>query len=243
MQIDIRFPTDDGHSLRGVLTLPEGAHHRERPGLVLVYEIFGLTDEMKRVARDLASAGYVVLIPDLFDRGPKPFCVARALASIQRGRGVEIDDLEAARRWLAERPDVDAGRLGVIGFCMGGGFALVLAMNGKYRVAAPFYGHVPADMPASCPVVGSFGARDRPFRGHKQRLEQHLTRLDVPHDVVEYEDAGHSFYTRAPSAFLDRIAPWTPMRAGYHEASARDAERRVLAFFDAHLRSDAEPRP
>lgn len=239
MQIDVRFPCDDGHPLPGVLTMPDLNDGRRRPGLILVYEIFGLNDEMKRVARDLADAGYVVLIPDLFERGPlKPICVARAIRSIANQEGRELDDLEASRRWLAARPEVDPERMGVIGFCMGGGFALVLAMTGKYKVAAPFYGIVPETMPRSCPVVASFGGLDAPFAKMPAKLETSLTKLGVPHDVKVYPDAGHAFYTQVPAGLMGKLGGILPIRAGYHEASARDARERVLAFFRQHLDED-----
>jgi carboxymethylenebutenolidase len=236
VQIDVRFRCDDGVELPGVLSMPDSNDGVRRPGLLLVYEILGMNDEMKRVARDLASEGYVVLIPDLFARGPlRPICVARALRSIAAREGRELDDLEAARRWLAARPEVDPERLGVIGFCMGGGFALVLAMTDRYRAVAPFYGAAPDPMPRSCPVVASYGGRDVPFAKMPARLEKNLRALGVAHDVKVYPDAGHAFFTKAPGGILGKIGMIGPLHAGHHEASATDARARVLAFFAEHL--------
>jgi dienelactone hydrolase len=139
MQTEITFTASDGKGLPGVLTVPDGATGAG-PALLMIYEAFGMTDEMRRVARDLAADGYTVLIPDLFARGPaKAICVARALRTTQRGEGRELDDLESARHWLAERPEVDGERIGTIGFCLGGSFALLLARTGRYKVSAPFY--------------------------------------------------------------------------------------------------------
>lgn len=235
MQIGVRFPCDDGHAMPGVLTMPGSSDGRRRPALILVYEILGMTDEMKRVARDLADEGWIVLIPDLFDRGLKPICIAKAVRAIASQQGQPLDDLEAARRWLAARPEVDPERMGVIGFCMGGGFTLVLAMTGRYKVAAPFYGAVPEEMPSSCPVVASFGARDLPFAAGPAKLRKSLEKLGVPHDVKVYPDAGHSFFTEAPGGLLGVIGRHLPLRVGYHEESARDAHHRVVAFFHEHL--------
>jgi carboxymethylenebutenolidase len=147
VQTEIMFTASGGTTLPGVLTVPDGAAG-PGPALVMIYEVFGMTDEMRRVARDLAADGYTVLIPDLFARGPaKPICVARALRTTLRGEGRELDDLEAARRWLADRPEVDGERIGTIGFCLGGSFALLLARTGRYKVSAPFYsGRI--DLPA-----------------------------------------------------------------------------------------------
>lgn len=235
VQIDVRFPCDDGHAMKGVLTLPTANDGSPRPALLLIFEVFGLVPEMKRVARELADEGYVVLIPDLFDRGPKPLCIARAVRAISQQKGLPLDDVEAARRWLVARPEVDGSRIGVIGFCLGGGFALVLAMTGRYQAAAPFYGEAPATMPRSCPVVASYGARDPTFAKFAPRLRANLERLDVPHDVKVYPDAGHSFYTHAPAGILGYLGGIGPLQAAYHEPSARDARDRVVAFFREHL--------
>ena len=235
MQIDVRFSCDDGHAMPGVLTIPSVDAGRPRPALLLLYEVFGLVPEMKRVARELADEGYVVLIPDLFDRGPKPLCIARAVRAISQQKGQPLDDLEAARRWLAARPEVDASRIGAIGFCLGGGFALVLAMTGRYQVAAPFYGEAPATMASSCPVVASYGGRDLSFAKFAPRLRKNLEALGVPHDVKLYPEAGHSFYTQTPAGLMGFLGGIGPMRVGHHEESARDARARIVAFFREHL--------
>src|SRR3978361_1048352 len=147
MQLEIVFPSSDGKPLPGVLAVPAGAEG-PLPALLMIYEIFGMTEEMARVARDLAAEGYVVLIPDLFARGPvKPLCVAATMRAMTRGAGPALDDLDAARRWLVDRPEVDGARIGTIGFCMGGSFALLLARTGLYKVSAPFYGGQGGDLP------------------------------------------------------------------------------------------------
>jgi carboxymethylenebutenolidase len=233
MQVEIVFPASDGRPMPGVLTVPDGGD-RPVPGLLMIYEIFGMSDEMRRVARDLAADGYAVLIPDLFARGSvRALCVAATMRAMLTGHGPAMDDLEAARRWLADRPEVDGTRLGAIGFCMGGGFALLLARTGLYRVSAPFYGR-PPDLPQSCPVVASFGGRDLGMRGAPEKLTADLEALDVPHDVKVYPEAGHSFFTRTPG-LKGRVVRRLPVHAEYHEASAQDAYRRVLAFFREHL--------
>lgn len=235
MQIEVEIPCEGRPPLPGVLSLPE-TNAGPGPGLLLIYEILGMTDEMKRVAGDFASQGYAVLIPDLFARGPfKALCIARAMRAVAAQHGRELDDIEAARRFLAARPEVDPDRIGVIGFCLGGGFALVLAMRPEYKVAAPFYGDVPETMPRSCPVVASYGERDRVFLKKAQRLESQLTALGVPHDVKIYPDAGHAFYTHTPAGLLGKLGAMGPMKAGYHEPSAQDARARVLAFMRQHL--------
>jgi Dienelactone hydrolase and related enzymes len=231
VQTEIRFPAGNT-TLPGVFTLPDG--EGPFPGLVMIYEAFGMTDEMKRVARDLAADGYATVIPDLFARGPvRPLCVARVLRTVFTGRGQALDDLEAARRWFAARPQIDADRIGTIGFCMGGSFALLLARTGLYKVSAPFYSTA-VDVPRACPVVASYGGRDRLTRGVPEKLSAQLTALGVPHDVEVYPDAGHSFYTRTPG-LMGELAKRSPLRAEYHEPSAQDAHRRIVTFFREHL--------
>ncbi|HEY5336439.1 MAG TPA: dienelactone hydrolase family protein, partial [Mycobacteriales bacterium] len=105
------------------------------------------------------------------------------------------------------------------------------------------YGQVPRDaqeiLAGACPVVGSFGGRDRPLRGAAARLEQALVADGVACDVREYDDAGHSFlneHTGKPGALM-RVAGRL-FGVGFHEPSAADARRRIVAFFDGHLRAD-----
>lgn len=236
MQSRVTFSCDDGFPMPGRLTTPDGRMQQPRPGLLLIYEAFGMSDEMDRVAADLAGEGdWTVLIPDLFARGRKPLCVARCILTVTTGRGEPLHDLDAARRYLVGLPEVDSERIGVVGFCMGGGFALLLAMTGRYRASAPFYGLAPRNMPRSCPVVASYGARDLVLKSSPARLEHNLTQLGMPHDVKVYPQAGHSFYTQAPNRAARLIGPFTPLRVQYHEPSARDARKRVVAFFREHL--------
>ncbi len=224
---------DDGFDMPCFLTAPKGGGRF--PGLLFIGEPFGLNEEIRRVAATIASAGYVVLAPDLTSRRPWFKCVRALMRAMKEEKGQGIEDLLAARRWLGARPEVLPERIGVIGLCMGGGFALILAKTGLFRVAAPFYGQTPQSMEGACPVIASFGDRDAMIRPHAEKLEKELVRLDVPHDVKSYPKAGHSFMTRPPNALLALIGPWMPAHAGYEPEAANDATQRVLSFLAQHI--------
>ena len=223
--------------LPGYLALPEG--EGPHPGVVVLHEIFGLNDDIRRITDRFAASGYAAFAPDLYRHGNRALCLTRLLAG-----GVSADaerrtlaDVEDARRHLAARPEVDGSRLAVAGFCLGGGIALLFAAKGGVKAASVNYGTVPKDpakLRSVCPVVGSYGALDRHFASHGRRLEEHLTALGVPHDVKIYDGVGHAFlsYDNAPS-WMARIE--TGMHAGYHEAEAEDAWGRILAFFAEHV--------
>lgn len=205
------------------------------PGVVVVHEAFGLTDDTRQQADRLAAAGYLALAPDLFTAGGALRCLRSTFRSMVSGEGPVYDDLAACRRLLAGREDC-TGKVGVVGFCMGGGFALMTAASG-WDAAAPNYGILPRDLDVlrgACPVVASYGRRDRALSGAAETLETALTERGVVHDVKEYPDAGHSFLNR------HNVGPLTPILRvaglGYEHASSEDAWGRILRFFDEHLR-------
>jgi carboxymethylenebutenolidase len=132
--------------------------------------------------------------------------------------------LRGALDWLEERPEVDPRRLGAIGFCMGGAYALQLAcVDGDLRAASVFYGSNPRPLEAvarACPVVGSYPEQDW-SAGAGRTLDAALARYDVAHDVKIYPSAHHSFFNDRGSA--------------YNAPAAQDSWQRTLAFFKTHL--------
>jgi len=206
------------------------------PGVVVIHEAFGLNADIRAHADRLAALGYLALAPDLYEGRSWLRCIRAMIGQLHAGAGPAFDTLDACRAWLAGRADC-TGRTGVIGFCLGGGFALLCAPRGEYSAAAVNYGEVPADAEAvlagSCPVIGNYGGRDLMGTSHPERLDAALTELGVPHDVKVYPEAGHSFMSPKPAA----MAPVTALaRLKYDKAAAEDAWQRIFAFFGQYLR-------
>lgn len=233
---DVFYEAAPERELGGYVTTPRGAG--PWPGVVVVMDALGLSDDIRLAADRLATAGYLAFAPDLYSgRGIR--CVVATLIASRSGHGEGYEDIEAARRWLSAREDC-TGTIGIIGFCMGGGFALLSAPRYAFSAASVNYGEVPADadtrLAGACPIVASFGARDRGLRGRAQRLENALQTLGIDHDVKEYPDAGHSFMNRINTGpGLSQLVKFIGLN--YRHASAEDSWRRILDFFDAHLRS------
>ncbi len=233
--MDVTVPTGRG-PLPGYLARP--AAGGRAPAVLVIHEAFGLTDEMRAHADRLAAAGYLALAPDLYSWGLTLRCVAATMVAMARRSGRVFDDLEDARSWLA-RHEAGTGVVGVVGFCMGGGLALACAPRGGYGAAAPNYGDVPSDaekaLAGICPVVASYGGRDRYLRGHASRLRGALEALEVPHDVKEYPDATHGFMNPHPGLLAKLSGKLLPL--DYDPDAADDAWTRIIAFFDEHLRA------
>lgn len=203
------------------------------PALVVLHEIFGPNADMTRITARLTDAGYACVAPDLYSAGARPLCIAQTIIDMVRGgETATLRRLGGVAAWLAGQPDVDGDRIGVIGFCMGGTFALATAAHHRYGAAAVAYGRAPAEaeMRALCPVVASYGGRDRPLLPHRDRLVAALEREGVTHDVKTYPEAGHSFMNRAIPEMLASVLP-----AGYSPEAAEDSWSRILAFLGEAL--------
>jgi carboxymethylenebutenolidase len=248
----LAIPLDDGESLQAELFLPQAAGPAGvgraglHPGVLVLHESFGLNDDIRRIAARFAEEGYAALVPNLFSHGSRIACLSRVMTDIVRGNvDREIADILAARAALVDRTDVDAERIAIAGFCLGGGFALIAATKPGFRAAAVNYGDVPkerAKLDGVCPVVASFGGRDKLYgRNMAERLEAHLGALGVPHDIQTYDGAGHSFFSthKGWQAWLARLP--SPMMVGHDEAASADGWRRMLAFFDEHVRGSVSP--
>ena len=206
------------------LVVPDGAG--PHPGVVVVHEATGLNDNIRSICRRFAAAGSAALGVDLFHGRNRVVCMARMFAGGMAGNveHVGVPELKAALARLSAHPDVDADRLGAVGFCLGGSIVLTWACtDDRLAAVAPFYGTAPRPRAAirrMCPVVGSWPGRDVTTRSAAV-LESALTAAGIPHDIKVYPGPYHSF-------FNDTMPVHDP-------TAAADAWQRVLAFFAEHV--------
>ena len=208
----------------GYLALPDapGPH----PGVVVIHEAYGLNENIKDIAGRFADQGYAALAVDLFGGRNRVICMARFMTGMLGGsvHRFGISELKAALTHLSAMSEVDADRVGAIGFCMGGAFAIAWACtDDRLKAIAPFYGANPRPLEAvrrACPVVGSYPEKD--FTASAGRaLDQVLDTADIAHDIKIYPGAGHSFFSDRSRA--------------YNQPAAEDSWTRVVSFFGEHL--------
>jgi carboxymethylenebutenolidase len=215
--------------LDGYIARPEG--DGPFPGIIVIHEILGLNENMKDITRRFAGQGYVALAVNLFAGRNRAICMFRVMAGLLLNplHNSGVHDLKAALTFLSEQSGVDASRLGAVGYCLGGSFAVAWACTDeRLQVIAPYYAANPRPLKAVarlCPVVGSYPDKDFTTSAG-QKLDVALDHYQVPHDIKIYPGAKHSF-------FNDTIE-------NYNESAAQDSWRRVLAFFEERLNANAD---
>jgi len=227
---DISIETPNG-SIDAVLEIPSG--DGPWPGVVVIHDAFGLREPHREIVRQIAGNGFLAVAPNLFARGGMVRCMRAVMKDLIAYEGQAFEDVAAGWELLSSRSDC-TGAIGIAGFCMGGGFALVASTKG-FGASAPFYppplqSKYADIVDGACPIVASFGQRDPLNRGSGKRPEEVLTEKNIPHDVKTYPHAGHSFADRAPLQALSRITGF-----GENKEAAADAWQRVFAFFGHHL--------
>jgi carboxymethylenebutenolidase len=214
-------------TVQGVLYTPVGSG--PFPALVVIHEWWGLNDWVKEQAAKLADEGYVALAIDLY-RGKvasTPDEAHEIMGGVPHDRALR--DLHAAVEFLKAQPNVRKDRIGSIGWCMGGGYALDAALQEPDLAAAVInYGHLATDPEAlnkiDAPILGIFGAQDgRVTPDDVHKFEQTMKQLGKRIEIKIYDDAGHAFEN--PNN-----------KDGYRADDAADAWKRTVAFLAATLR-------
>ena len=208
-------------TISGYLALPAAAGRH--PAMVVIQEWWGLNDWVKEQARKLAEQGYVALAPDLY-RGQvatDPNAAHELMRGMPQDRALR--DLEAAFTYLAARQDVEANKIGSVGWCMGGGLSLQLAVHEpKLAACVVNYGAPPTD-PADiakihAPILGNYGALDRGIPpANVEAFETAAKAAGKSIDTKIYDGAGHAFEN--PNN-----------KDGYRPEAAADAWNRTVAF-------------
>ena len=226
-----------GTSMPAYVSTPEGRD--PSPAMVVIHHPAGVDEFVQELSDRLAGEGYTAVAPNLFHRITDEMSKRTGKARHDFLSDPEIiADVSATVDFLARRPDVDSGRLGITGSCTGGRVAwLASAANLNFKAAVPYYGgnimvpwgdgeHSPFELSGGirCPVLFHFGEEDaNPSQDDMRKLDDELTRLGTPHRFYTYPGADHDF--------MDRHNP-----ARFHRRSAEMAWARTAEFLAAHLK-------
>ncbi len=226
---EVKFSAPDSTVVSGYLSRPK--EQERRPAVVVVHEWRGINDHIKDIARRLAKAGYVALVPDLLSRNggtasfPTPEAATESLLKIDEQ--TIAGDLTAAVNYLKRQNFVRADKIGVIGFCWGGGKALMFTTRTKDLAAAViYYGDNPRNLDdvknITAPVLGQYGGADQRVTSGVPKLEEAMKKYGKS---FEYK-----IYPGAPHAFNSDTNP-----RSYREEAAKEAWTRTLDFFKKYL--------
>ncbi|BFU90752.1 MAG: Carboxymethylenebutenolidase [Nitrospira sp.] len=225
----VQYPSGKVVTMRAFVAAPQTKD--KRPAIIIVQEWWGLTDHIKDIAKRCATEGYVAIAPDLYSRLGYPLTTdageaGKLMNTLKQEDG--LTDLNATVAYLKSVPEVDATRIGVTGFCMGGSYALMLpCVNPEIKAAVPFYGQVPnPDTPIqklACPMLYFYGEDDGWIaKADVQRLATALKKYGKAGEIKTYSGAPHAFFRDTDPSV-------------YRSDAAKDAWVRAKAFFKLHL--------
>jgi carboxymethylenebutenolidase len=224
---------------------------KKHPGLIVIEEIWGVTDHIKSVVDRFAAEGYSVLAPellpkglletltpelrrDLFDPEKRDEVQPKLRAAMQPIQQPEyaadaIAKLKACVDYLMADKGVDTTRgIAVVGFCFGGTYAFHLAANdARVRAAVPFYGHPPSAEEISniaCPVLAFYGDQDERLMESLPELKENMAKNNKSFDAIVYPGAGHAFFNDTNERM-------------YRPETAQDAWKRTLEFLKKNLQA------
>jgi len=224
---EVTYGEAGGKTLRGYAARPRNAQG-SLPGLIVIHEWWGLNDNIRAMTRRLAGEGYQALAVDLYggSHAETPDQAMKLMNAVLQNPGPAQENLRRAAAWLDGK---GVKRLGVIGWCFGGGWSLQTTLLMPDRIAATviYYGHLETD-PARLaairhPVIGFFGAEDKSIPADSIRqFEAALKKQGTPVEIKIYEGAGHAFAN--------------PSGGSYRPDAARDAWQRTTAFLARTLK-------
>ena len=239
----VKLNGEDGKTMEHHLAVPEG--DGKKPGLIVIFEVFGLNSHIKDVTERFGREGYVAVAPDLYYRLEKKVAANNDRDGAFAMRGTlhdnkMVEDLNRTIAHLKGRPDVNPNKIGIIGYCMGGRISWLAACQCPGLAAgAVYYGgtivggerndKAPVEpvtlanklkIPVQCVWGEEDGAISKEAR---DKIEEALKANKVPHEWHVYKGAGHAFFCED--------------RPSYHEASAKDIWPKTLAFFARNLKN------
>jgi len=209
--------------VKGFLAYPE--QEGDYPGVVMIHEWWGLNDNIKDQARELAKGGYIVLAVDLYD-GKVTADSAEAInlvTKVNNNPDRALENMKAAVSFLRQR----SAKVASLGWCFGGGMSLKLALNEKMDATAMYYGTVETDQGKltgiTWPLLGVFGQEDQSIKvADVKKFQAALNEDNIQNEIYIYPGVGHAFAN--------------PSNPGHDAEKTKDAWKKTVDFLDRNLK-------
>jgi carboxymethylenebutenolidase len=220
----VEYQDTDGETLMGYLARPEG--DEPKPAIVVIQEWWGLNEHIKDLARRFAGEGFVALAPDLYHGqvATEPDEARKLVMELDMAEAVK--EIQRALAFLREQSYMAGPKVGIVGFCMGGGLVLQTSLiEDNLTAAVAFYGRPLSaeEAPqAKAPILGLYGAADQGIPVDEvNKMDAALDEAGIENDIHVYEGAGHAFFNDTGQS--------------YNEQAATDAWPRTLDWFRKHI--------